>query len=156
VVAPQDRPTGLARALAELGRIIKTLHMLGYIDSKEKRRRILTQLNRQEFPAPAGGYAVHTLDWIGEPQLRRETGQEPNKGEARNSLARAVFIHRLGEIRDRTYENQQHRASGLNLLVTAIILWNTRYLERAVAFLRQAEMSPARCLLTCRRSAGSM
>jgi TnpA family transposase len=36
------------------------------------------------------------------------------KGESRNSLARAVFIHRLGEIRDRTYENQQHRASGLN------------------------------------------
>ena len=45
----KDRPTTLARALAELGRIIKTLHMLGYIDSKEKRRRILTQLNRQEF-----------------------------------------------------------------------------------------------------------
>jgi TnpA family transposase len=32
----------------------------------------------------------------------------------------------LGEIRDRTYENQQHRASGLNLVVTAIVLWNTR------------------------------
>ena len=54
-------------------------------------------------------------------------------------LARAVFIHRLGEIRDRTCENQQHRASGLNLLVTAIILWNTRYLESAVAALRQSE-----------------
>ena len=65
-----------------------------------------------------------------------------NKGESRNSLARAVFIHRLGEIRDRTYENQQHRASGLNLLVTAIILWNTRYLERAVATLRQTENVP--------------
>jgi hypothetical protein len=25
----------------------------------------------------------------------------PNKGEFRNSLARAVFLHRLGEIRDR-------------------------------------------------------
>jgi hypothetical protein len=62
-----------------------------------------------------------------------------NKGESRNSLARAVFIHRLGEIRDRTYENQQHRASGLNLVVTAIVLWNTRYLERAVATLRQTE-----------------
>ncbi len=47
--------------------------------------------------------------------------------------------HRLGEIRDRTYENQQHRASGLNLIVTAIILWNTRYLERAVTTLRQTE-----------------
>jgi TnpA family transposase len=49
VLQVRDRPTTLARALAELGRVIKTLHMLGYIDSKEKRRRILTQLNRQEF-----------------------------------------------------------------------------------------------------------
>ena len=89
----------------------------------------------------AGTHAVHAR-LISEPELRRETGQELNKGEARNSLARAVFIHRLGEIRDRTYENQQHRASGLNLLVTAIILWNTRYLERAVATLRQTEHVP--------------
>lgn len=85
---------------------------------------------------------LFTLEWIDDPELRRTTGQELNKGEARNSLARAVFIHRLGEIRDRTYENQQHRASGLNLLVTAIILWNTRYLERAVATLRQFEDVP--------------
>ena len=49
VLQVKDRPTTLARALAELGRVIKTLHMLGYVDSKEKRRRILTQLNRQEF-----------------------------------------------------------------------------------------------------------
>lgn len=69
---------------------------------------------------------LFTLDWIEDPELRRTTGQELNKGEARNSLARAVFIHRLGEIRERTYENQQHRASGLNLLVSAIVLWNTR------------------------------
>jgi TnpA family transposase len=41
-----------------------------------------------------------TLDWIDDPELRRTTGQELNKGEARNSLARAVFLHRLGEIRD--------------------------------------------------------
>jgi TnpA family transposase len=49
VLQVKDRPTTLARALAELGRIVKTLHMLGYIDSEETRRRILTQLNRQEF-----------------------------------------------------------------------------------------------------------
>ena len=85
---------------------------------------------------------LFTLDWIEDPELRRSAGQELNKGESRNSLARAVFIHRLGEIRDPTYENQQHRASGLNLLVTAIILWNTRYLERAVATLRQTEDVP--------------
>ncbi len=49
---------------------------------------------------------------------------------------------RLGEIRDRTYENQQHRFSGLNLLVTAVTLWNTRYLERALAALREVEDVP--------------
>ena len=85
---------------------------------------------------------LFTLDWIDDPELRRAAGQELNKGETRNSLARAVFLHRLGEIRDRTYENQQHRASGLNLLVTAIILWNTRYLERAAAALRETEDVP--------------
>src|SRR5438270_1015846 len=89
---------------------------------------------------------LFTLDWLGDAELRRQTSRELNKGETRNGLARAVFIHRLGEIRDRTYENQQHRASGLNLLVTAIILWNTRYLERAVAALRQTEDVPDQLL----------
>jgi len=42
-----------------------------------------------------------------------------------------VFFNRLGEIRDRSFENQRHRASGLNLVVAAIRLWNTVYLERA-------------------------
>jgi hypothetical protein len=35
--------------------------------------------------------------------------------------------------------HKQHRASGLNFIVTAIILWNTRYLERAVAALCRIE-----------------
>jgi hypothetical protein len=61
-----------------------------------------------------------------------------NKGEARNALARAVFIHRLGEIRDRTFEQQRYRASGLNLVTGAIVLWNTVYLERATQALRES------------------
>ena len=73
-----------------------------------------------------------TLDWISDPALRRRTNAGLNKGEARNALARAVFFHRLGEIRDRTFENQRYRASGLNLAVAATILWNTVYLGRAV------------------------
>ena len=56
------------------------------------------------------------------------------RARRRNALARAVFFHRLGEIRDRTFENQRYRASGLNLVVAAIILWNTVYLSRAVGF----------------------
>ena len=89
---------------------------------------------------------LFTLDWIEDPELRRDASRELNKGKSRNSLARAVFIHRLGEIRDRTYENQQHRASGLNLVVTAIILWNTRYLDRAIDALRVVEAVPEELL----------
>ncbi len=44
----KDRPTALARALGALGRVIKTLHLLGYIDDEGRRRAILTQLNRHE------------------------------------------------------------------------------------------------------------
>jgi len=63
---------------------------------------------------------LFTLDWISDPALRRRANAGLNKGEARNALARAVFFHRLGEIRDRTFENQRYRASGLNLAVAAI------------------------------------
>lgn len=79
---------------------------------------------------------LFTLDWIGDPALRRRANAGLNKGEARNALARAMFFHRLGEIRDRTFENQRYRASGLNLAVAAVILWNTVYLGRAVDELR--------------------
>jgi TnpA family transposase len=44
----KDKPTTLARALSELGRIVKTLHILRCIDDPAFRRRILVQLNRQE------------------------------------------------------------------------------------------------------------
>ncbi|VVE55310.1 transposase [Pandoraea horticolens] len=59
-----------------------------------------------------------------------------NKGEARNALVRAVFFNRLGEIRDRSFEQQRYWASGLNLVTAAIMLWNTVYSERAVNALR--------------------
>jgi TnpA family transposase len=76
------------------------------------------------------------LDWLQSVELRRRVQAGLNKGEARNALARAVFFHRLGEIRDRSFEQQRYRASGLNLVVAAIVLWNTVYLERAVQALK--------------------
>jgi TnpA family transposase len=82
------------------------------------------------------------LQWLRDPALRRRVHVGLNKGEARNALARAVFFNRLGELRDRRYENQRYRASGLNL-VAAIVLWNTAYLERAVAALhRRGQVIP--------------
>lgn len=81
---------------------------------------------------------LFALDWMQNVELRRRVQVGLNKGEAKNALARAVFLNRLGEIRDRSYENQRYRASGLNLVVSAIILWNTVYIERAVEALRES------------------
>lgn len=75
---------------------------------------------------------LFTLRWFEEPELRRIVTAELNKGEARNSLARAIAFHRLGRFRDRGLENQQIRAAALNLTSAAIILFNCRYLGRAV------------------------
>jgi TnpA family transposase len=81
---------------------------------------------------------LFALDWMQNVELRRRVQIGLNKGEAKNALARAVFLNRLGEIRDRSFENQRYRASGLNLVVAAIVLWNTVYLERAIQALRDS------------------
>ena len=58
-----------------------------------------------------------------------------------------MCFNRLGEIRDRTYDLQRHRASGLNLVVAAIILWNTVYLDRAFKALQSQGVSIDQALL---------
>ena len=86
------------------------------------------------------GRLEHTrfiLDLLRSPTLRHEMQASLNKGEASNNLRKAVFFNRLGQIRDRAYESQLHRARGLNLLVAAIVLWNSRYLGEAVIALRR-------------------
>ena len=73
------------------------------------------------------------LDWYMNPQLRRKVNAGLNKGEARNALARAVYFNRFGEVCERSFEIQSNKAGGLNLVTAAIVLWNTVYLERAIA-----------------------
>ncbi|MBN3885157.1 MAG: Tn3 family transposase [Nostoc sp. JL34] len=83
---------------------------------------------------------LFTLSWLQSPELRRRATTGLNKGEAKHTLKRAVFFNRLGEIRDRSYEDQFYRASGLNLVIAAIVLWNTVYLEKAVDYLQKQGM----------------
>jgi len=99
-----DRPTRLAQALAEFGRIEKTLHVLTYIDDENRRRSTLTQLNR---------------------------------GEGRHDLARMVFYGKRGELRQRYREGQEDQLGALGLVVNAIVLWNTIYMNATVSQLRQ-------------------
>lgn len=75
---------------------------------------------------------LFTLRWLQDEDLRRRVAAGLNKGEARNALARAVFFNRLGESRDRSYEDQMNRAGGLALLTAAIVLYNAAYLPLAI------------------------
>lgn len=76
------------------------------------------------------------IEWYSSPTLRQRCQAGLNKGEAAHKLKRAVFFHERGEIRDRSFESQAFRASGLNLVASAIVHWNTVYVERAVTHLR--------------------
>jgi TnpA family transposase len=99
-----NSPTKLARALADLGRIIKTMHLLNFFDDEAYRRRILVQLNR---------------------------------GEARHMLARAIFHGKRGELRQRYRQGQEDQLGALGLIVNAVVLWNTIYIDAALKQLRK-------------------
>jgi TnpA family transposase len=90
---------------------------------------------------------LFTLDWLESPELRQRCQAGLNKSEARHALAQAVFVHKQGRIADRILQNQEHRASGLNLVIAAIALWNTLYMERAVEHLRAREAAAPDALL---------
>lgn len=71
-------PTKLARALAELGRLIKTMHLLNYFDDESYRRRILIQLNRGEARHMLARAMFHGKR--GELRQRYRQGQEDQLG----------------------------------------------------------------------------
>ena len=77
-------------------------------------------------PAPAEvGHIERTLfilDWLRSPELRRRVQNGLNKGEARQRAAPAPSSSTAGQVRDRALRDQHHRASGLNLLIAAIVL----------------------------------
>lgn len=81
--------------------------------------------------------SLFMLDWIEDADLRAECQAGLNKGEARHSLARAVFAHSQGRIHDRSDVAQQKRAMALNLVIAAITFWNTLYMDKAATHLQK-------------------
>ena len=73
-----ERPSGLAKAIIEVGRINKTIYLLNYIDDEDYRRRILTQLNRGEGRNGVARIICHGQR--GEIRKRYREGQEDQLG----------------------------------------------------------------------------
>lgn len=73
-----DRPSSLAQAIIEVGRINKTLYLLNYVNDEDYRRRILTQLNRGESRHAVARAICHGQ--CGEIRKRYREGQEDQLG----------------------------------------------------------------------------
>jgi hypothetical protein len=87
------------------------------------------------------------LDWLESPQLRQRCHAGLNKSEQRHALAQVICTFKRGRIADRGQDAQQFRASGLNLVIAAIVYWNSTYLADAVDHLRSQAQQVAPELL---------
>lgn len=56
--------------------------------------------------------------------------------DSQNSVARAVFHGKRGELRQHYREGQEDQLGALGLVLNMIVLWNTSYMEAALNQLR--------------------
>lgn len=80
---------------------------------------------------------IHCLTYIDDESRRRSTLVQLNRTEGRHSLARSVFHGKRGELRQRYREGQEDQLGALGLVVNIIVLWNTIYMDAALAQLRR-------------------
>lgn len=73
----------------------------------------------------------YLLQYIHDETYRRRILIQLNRGEGRHRLARVVYHGQRGEMRHRYREGQEDQLSALGLVVNAIVLWNTIYMDRA-------------------------
>jgi hypothetical protein len=67
---------------------------------------------------------------------RRLMNRQLTVQESRHRLARAICHGGRGQIRQAYREGQEDQLAALGLVLNAVVLWNTRYLDAAVAQLR--------------------
>jgi TnpA family transposase len=143
-----DRPTRLAQALAEFGRIEKTLHVLNYINDEDKRRTILIQLNRGESRHSLARYVFHGRR--GELRQRYREGQEDQLGTLGmvvnviilwNTIYIDAILHQL---RQEGYEIQDADVSRLSPLIHDHINMFGRYSFVVSESITKGELRPLR------------
>ena len=72
----------------------------------------------------------YIIDYYTDGELRKEVQKMLNKGESINSVARLIFFGKHGRLNENTLEKQLDKVSCLNILLSSLIIWNSRYLEK--------------------------
>ena len=127
---------------ADITRIAGSLHA-GVVNSYD----LIRMLSRSGNPTPLGnaiadyGRAAKTLHILSmtEPDdtKRRIVSNQLSSQEGRHAIARRVFHGQRGELRKNYRIGQEDQLGVLGLILNAIVLWNTIYIDAALNQLRQ-------------------
>ncbi|TMR93937.1 Tn3 family transposase [Nonomuraea basaltis] len=108
---------------------------------------LLRMFGREGHPTPLGAAfaeygridkTMHLLALVDpvDDTYRRLMNRQLTVQESRHRLARAICHGGRGQIRQAYREGQEDQLAALGLVLNAVVLWNTRYLDAAVARLR--------------------
>ncbi|MEG0679018.1 MAG: Tn3 family transposase [Carnobacterium sp.] len=114
----------------QTGKVSSSL-ILGKLGSYARKNKVATalrELGRIEK-------SIFMIRYVTDDQLRRKITHGLNKTEAVNALARELFFGRRGKFMERDIRRQLQSASALNVLINAISIWNTVYLQEAYNYL---------------------
>lgn len=134
---------------------------------------VIRMLSRDGRPAPLGdaiahygriAKTLHILRLADEPGYRRQMKTQANLQEGRHALARKIFHGRAGQLYQNYQDGMEDQIGALGLVLNALVLFNTRYMDAAVARLRavgfdvrdrDVAASPHSCGTTSTCSAGT-
>ncbi|MEV6940839.1 Tn3 family transposase [Streptomyces sp. NPDC051172] len=139
-----------ARGRVDLARIERQwediLRIIGSIHTGAVRAYdVIRMLSRDGRPTPLGdaiahygriAKSLHILRLADEPGYRRQIKAQANLQEGRHALARKIFHGRSGQLYQRYQDGMEDQLGALGLVLNAVVLFNTRYMDAAVSQLR--------------------
>ncbi|NUP42672.1 MAG: Tn3 family transposase [Streptomyces sp.] len=139
-----------ARGRVDLARIERhwedILRIIGSIHTGTVRAYdVIRMLSRDGRPTPLGdaiahygriAKTLHILRLADEPGYRRQIKVQANLQEGRHALARKIFHGRAGQLYQRYQDGMEDQIGALGLVLNALVLFNTRYMDAAVNQLR--------------------
>lgn len=81
--------------------------------------------------------SLFLLSYVDDEAYRRKILVQLNRHEKRHNVARKIFYGQREAVRKRYREGRENQLGALGLVVNAVALWNTFYLDQAVEHLRE-------------------
>jgi TnpA family transposase len=78
---------------------------------------------------------LYLLSYLDDETYRRRILTQLNRRESRHGVARAIFHSQRGEVCQPYREGQEDQLGALGLIVNVVVLWNTLYMDAALAHL---------------------